>query len=128
MLSAALIFISLIIGYVVVVALAGLSAFAITSYMPAFAVQNGRLSTSYNLLLDLMWLLYSFLGGYIAAAGAAEASPHIAAGLLALALIGVMWTGLAEARQRGLIHLFISTACVVAGIAAGYIFRMQQIQ
>jgi hypothetical protein len=125
MLSAALITVSLIVAYAIVVALTALSTFAIVSLKPGLAVEDLRLRTGYNLLQDLFWLSFSALGGYVVTAGTTEASPRLAAALLVVLLLAVIWTNKAEARQRGMIHMLLASACIMAGVAGGYTLRMK---
>jgi hypothetical protein len=126
MLSASLITVSLILGYVVVIALIMVSTFAIVKLRPQLAVENHRLSRRYKLLQDALWFLYSALGGYIAIVAAAEASISLTAALLATILVIAFWRNPEEAQQRGLPHMLLTSACIVAGIASAYLLRAWQ--
>lgn len=128
MLSAAIITVSLIAGYTLVAALTMLATFAIAKLSPTLAVKDHRLNESYNLLQDLLWLIFSAAGGYVAVAGSTEASPPFTAAALAVIFLVVIWSNQSEARQRGLIHMLITSACIVAGIAGAYALRMKQIR
>lgn len=126
MLSAALIFVSLVVAYVVVAALTTLSTLILVTVKPSFAVENNRLRSRYKLLQDLFWLVFSAVGGYVAVTGATEASPMIAAALLVALLLAVIWANRAEARQRGMLHMLLTSLCIMGGVAGGYLLRMKQ--
>jgi hypothetical protein len=127
MLSAALIIVSLILGYVIVAGLAMVSAFAITRHIPGFVVENHRLRTRYKLLQDALWAVSSCIGGYLALLAAQEASLALTATLLAVVLLFVLWKNGEETRQIGLLHMLLLSACIVTGIGVAYVIRILQI-
>ncbi|MDE1177864.1 MAG: hypothetical protein PW789_14895 [Edaphobacter sp.] len=124
MLSAALILVSFLMGYIVVVSLIAFSNFVIPTYLRTFAVRNNQLSTGYKLLQDLLWLVCSLIGGYIVVAGSIEARPRITAILLAVALLIVMWRNMSEVRQRGLFHMMLSSLGIIIGVAGAYLLQL----
>jgi hypothetical protein len=130
MFSVAIIIVSLIAGYTLVAALTMFATFAIAKLSPTLAIKDHRLSNSYNLLQDLLWLIFSAAGGFVAVAvaGSTGASPLFTAAALAVILLVVIWSNHSEARQRGFIHMLITSTCIVAGIAGAYVLRMKQIQ
>ena len=125
MLSASLITVALILGYTVAVALMMLSVFGIAGTRPRLAVDNYRVRIRYKLLQDLLWIVYAGLGAYLSVWVAADAHPSLTAALLAAILIGVLWKNPEEARQTGLLHMLLSSACILAGIAVGYALGMR---
>jgi hypothetical protein len=127
MLSAALIVVSLSIGYILVVGLVGSTTYGLAMLKPSLAVRDHRITTTFNLFQDVVWLIFSALGGYVVATGAAEASPRLAAALFAAILIFVVWRNMDEARHRGMIHMLITSSFILVGIAAGYFLHMHQL-
>jgi hypothetical protein len=120
MLSAALITVSLILGYLVVIAFTMASVFTIATLHPHFPVENHRLRKRYKLLQSILWFVFAFIGGYMAIRAAAEASPLLASGLLAVILVFALWSNPTESKQRGLLHMLLASASIVAGISAAY--------
>ncbi len=120
MLSAALITVSLILGYLVVIAFTMVSDFTIATLDPHFAVANHRLRTRYKLLQSILWFVFAFIGGYMAIRAAAEASGLLASGLLAVILAFVLWSNPPESKQRGLFHMLLACAANIVGISAAY--------
>jgi len=127
MLSAALIIVSLILGYVVVAALTMVSTFTVIRLQPRFVVESHRLRTRYKLLQDFLWVISSGIGGYLALLAAHEASLLATATLLSALLLFALWTNGEETRQLGLLHMLLKSACVIAGIAVAYIIRVLQL-
>ena len=99
------------------------SAFAVASMSPRMVVDNHRLRTPYKLLQDLLWLPSTALGSYLAVWIASNAHPALAAVLLAGILIRVLWNNSDEARQRGLMHMLLSSVSIIAGVGLGYLLR-----
>jgi hypothetical protein len=128
MLSAALIIVSLILGYVVTVALSMVSTFAIVHLRRSIVLDDNRLSTRYKLLQDLLWVLCSAIGGYLALLVAQHASLLLTAALLAAILIFMLWKNSAETRQVGLLYMLLTSACIVIGIASAYFIRTLQMR
>ncbi|MBS1800900.1 MAG: hypothetical protein JSS95_13880 [Acidobacteria bacterium] len=126
MLTAALIVVSLVLGYVVTVALSMVSTFAIVHFRRGLVVQDRRLRTRYKLLQDLLWIVYSAVGGYLALLAANHAPLPLTAMLLAAILILVLWKNSQETRQVGLLYMLLTSACIIAGIAAAYMLRIWQ--
>ena len=127
MLSAALITVSLILGYLVVIAFTMVSVFTIATLHPHFPVENYRLRTRYKLLQSMLWFVFAFIGGYLAILAAAEASTLLTSGLLAVILVIALWRNPSEAKQRGLLHMLLASASIVAGISAAYAIRAWQL-
>jgi len=128
MLSAALITVSLIIGYVVVIALTMVSIFTIAKLHPHFVVKNHRLRARYKLLQDIFWFGFALIGGYVAIMAAAEASTSLTSALLVVILLIALWKNSEETKQRGLPHMLLASASIVAGIGAAYAIRAWQLQ
>lgn len=126
MLSVSLLVVALVFGYVAVIALMLASTFAIVGLRPALAVENYRLRSPYKLFQDLLWLLFSCIGGYLVAWVATGANPLLAAALLAVIFIRTLWLNHGEAEQNGLIHVLVSSSCIVVGAVAGYAIEMRQ--
>lgn len=127
MFSAALIFVSLCIGYLLVVGLVGLTTYGIAVMQPGLAVRNRRVTLLFNLLQCIIWLIASTLGGFIVATGTAEASPRVAVGALALILLFVVWRNMNEARERGMILMLLTSIFIVAGICEGYSLHLRHV-
>ena len=125
MFSAALIFVSLCIGYLLVIGLVGLTTYGIAVMTPSLAVRNRRVTLFFNFLQDIIWLGASILGGFVVATGAAEASPRMAVAVLALFLLFVVWRNMSEARERGLIHMLLTSILIIAGIYEGYSLHLR---
>lgn len=128
MLSAARIIVSLIFGYVVTVALVAASTFAIVHLRRDIVLDGRRLSTRYKLLQDLLWILHSAIGGYIALLIAWNASHTLTAALLAVILLVTLWRNSEEARQIGLLHMLAASGSIIIGIAAAYYLRGLQMR
>jgi uncharacterized membrane protein YfcA len=126
MLSAALIVVSLILGYVVTVTLSMVSTFAIVHFRRGIVVEDRRLTTRYKLLQNLLWIVHSAIGGYLALLVANHAPLLLTAVLLAAILILMLWKNTHETRQVGLLYMLLTSACVVAGIATAYLIRALQ--
>jgi surface polysaccharide O-acyltransferase-like enzyme len=125
MFSLAVITISLVAGYAIVVGLISLASFGLASAQPRFAVTDQRLRKTYKLLLMVLWFIFSAVGAYVATAIASVASPRNAVVLLSAVLIVAVWRNKTEARQLGLISLLLVSVCIVAGATAGYLLEMR---
>jgi hypothetical protein len=125
MLSAALMTVSLLAAYLLVVGLMSAATFGLLATKPDLAVTRYRLRNSYKTLQDALWLIFSACGGYVIAFVCASAAPQVTAIALAVALVSLIWTGKAEASQRGLIHSAVASICVVAGVSLGYMLRVK---
>lgn len=125
MLSAALLFVCVVIGYVLSAGLVGLTTYGLSVMIPGLAVRENRIRTPFNLLLSVVWLLAAALGGYVAARGAIEASPQRAVELLTLVLLITLWINPATTRQRGLFHMLLNSGLLLLGAATGYTLALR---
>ena len=128
MLAAALIVISLVLGYLVTVTLLSASTFVVVHHWRSIVLDGDRLSARYKLLQDLLWGLSSAIGGYLALLVAYDAPLQLTALLLAVFLIYMFWKNPTETRQIGLLYSLLTSACIVIGIAAAYLIRTLQIR
>jgi NADH:ubiquinone oxidoreductase subunit 6 (subunit J) len=121
MISATLIVVSLILGYVIAVGLSMMFVFGVVRIWPSLVRQNHRLTGIYLLLQDVVWFVIAAVAGYAASWVAAESStPWVGAALLGVVLVVAMWRNIEEVMQRGLIHMLLASGCVLAGVAAGF--------
>ena len=121
MLSATLIAVALILGYLVAVGLSMMVFFGVARTAPQFVVKGHLVRTRYKLLEELVWLVCVTAGSYLSALVAElTMRPMLVGGLLALILILVLWANRWETRQRGLGHQLLMSAVSAAGVAAGY--------
>ena len=121
MISASLITVSLILGYVIAVGLSMVFVFGVVRMMPSLVHQDHRLRGIYLLLQDCMWFVCAALAGYASSWIAAESSsPWVGASLLGAVLVWAMWRNTEEVMQRGLIHMLLASACACAGVAVGF--------
>ncbi|HEY8997068.1 MAG TPA: hypothetical protein VIM60_04185 [Edaphobacter sp.] len=127
MFSAALIFVSLCISYLLVIGTVGLTTYGVAVMSPSLAVSNRRLTLFYNFFQDIVWLAASIVGGFVVTTGAAEASPRMAAAILGLILLFVVWRNMSEARERGMIHMLLTSIFIVAGIYEGYSLHLRHL-
>ena len=121
MISATLIIVSLILGYVIAVGLSMAFVFGVVRMWPSLVRQDHRLTGFYLLLQDVVWFVTAAVAGYAASWIAAESSaPWVGAALLGVVLVGVMWRNIEEIMQRGLIHMLLASGCAFAGVAVGF--------
>jgi uncharacterized membrane protein YfcA len=116
---------ALAFGYLVAVGLSMAATFGIAAASPAFVTRGYRVRRRYKLVQELVWLVCSAAGGYVTAAVTSAVNPWVSGGLLAGALLLVLWTNTWEMRQRGLTNQLLMSVVTVAGVVAGYILRMQ---
>jgi hypothetical protein len=126
MVTATLIALALILGYVVTIGLSLAVTLWIGSAKPSMVTDQYRIRNSYKLLQEAVWLVCAAIGAYLTALVAGDVAPFWFVGsLLAAALIAVLWSNSWEARQRGLGHQILMTLVSICGVVAGYMLRMR---
>jgi|ERR1700677_826176 hypothetical protein len=125
MIPGVLIAIGLALGYTVTVGLAMVATLAITAASPAFVVREYRIRQRYKLIQELLWLACATAGGYATARVTGTVYPWLSATLLAVILILVLWTNTWEMRQRGLANQLLMSVMSIAGVATGFVLRLQ---
>jgi hypothetical protein len=123
MVTAALIALALILGYIVTISLCLAMTFGIGSAMPEVVTEQYRIRDSYKVLQEVVWLVCATIGGFLTALVAGDIAPWFVGSLLAAALIAVLWTNSWEARQRGLAHQILMSLLSIGGVVAGYMLR-----
>jgi len=124
MITGTLIAFALLFGYVVTVGLSLVATLGIAAARPGWVAENYRLKSGYKFLQGLLWLVCVTAGAY-ATAAVAGVHPWIVGTVLAGILIGVLWTNVWEARQRGLGHQVLISLFSLAGVGAGYVLRLR---
>jgi hypothetical protein len=125
MIPGVLIAVGLAVGYTVTVGLAMVATFALTAASPAFVVREYRIRQRYKLVQELLWLACATAGGYATATVTGTVYPWLSAILLAVMLILVLWTNTWEMRQRGLANQLLMSVMSIAGVATGFVLRLQ---
>ena len=125
MITASLIAVALIVGYLVTVGLSMIATFGIGKASPGFVVRDYQLRTGYKFFNELVWLVCVIAGSYLSAAVAESAHPWFVGAVLAGILVFVPWTNPWETRQRGLAHQMLLNLLSVAGVAVGYALRLR---
>jgi hypothetical protein len=112
---------ALLAGYTVTVAIALAATMVIGAAAPEFVMVEHRVRRRFKAVQDIVWLGSSAVGGFVAALITGQTRTWIVAGLLAAAMIGVLWRNSWESRQRGLAHqILISVACA-GGVVIGFV-------
>jgi hypothetical protein len=125
MITASLIAVALIVGYLVTVGLSMVAAFGIGKAAPGFVVKDYQLRIGYKLLNEGLWLVFVIAGSYLSAAVAESTHPWVVGATLAGILVFVPWTNPWETRQRGLAHQVLLSLLSIAGVTAGYVLRLR---
>ena len=126
MISASLIAVSLILGYVIAVGLSLVFVFGLVWMWPSLVRRDHRLRGGYLLVQDGIWFVCAAIAGYASSWIAAESSsPWVGAALLSVVLVWAMWRNIEEVMQRGLIHMLLASACACAGVAAGFSLHLR---
>ncbi len=124
MITATVLVVSLLLGYLVTLACALGGTFLISSLAPRFVIANHYLRGGYKLSQELVVLLASTIGGYASAAVGGSIHPLVTELSLAAILVSINWINSWELRQRGLAHQILLTVCLIAGVFAGYALRL----
>ncbi len=125
MITATILVVSLLLGYLATLGCALAGTFLIASMSPRFAIENHYLRGSYKLTQELVLLLAATAGGYASAAVGGSMHPLLTELCLAAILVSIHWINSWELRQRGLPHQILLTVCLVAGVFAGYALRLR---
>ncbi|CAN5758593.1 hypothetical protein BH10ACI4_BH10ACI4_15450 [soil metagenome] len=119
MITGILILAALILGYVLTVLCSLAATLALTSAAPGFVTQNFKITASYKRVQALIWLPCVTAGSFVTCSVAQKNHPLMAAILLAIVLIGVLWFNTEEAQQRGIAHQMLMSVVTVVGAAVG---------
>lgn len=114
-------------GYTVTVAISMVLTFAVTLSRPRFVEADYLIRNGYKLVHELFWLLAAGVGGYTTAYIVKAIHPMVTEAALMGVLIWILWDNSWEARQRGMEHQVVITACTVIGVAGGYIMQRQML-
>jgi len=125
MLTVSLIVVSVILGYLLAVALSMVTIFVVARQWPGFAVRDHRMRNLYLLLQDALWLPSGAAGGYAASWLVADSFPWLAATVLAATVIAAMWLNTEEVMQRGLVHMLLANACFATGVGVGFALHLR---
>ncbi|MCU1320519.1 MAG: hypothetical protein JWM43_168 [Acidobacteriaceae bacterium] len=120
MITGTLIAVALILGYVLTVLCSLAATFALTSASPKFVSRDFKITAGYKRVQTLIWLPCVTAGAFVTCAIAQTNHPLMAAALLAIVLMGVLWFNTQEAQQRGIAHQMLMSVVTLAGAAAGY--------
>ena len=112
---------ALLAGYTVAVAITLAATMVIGSAAPAFVIIEYRVRRRFKVVQDLIWLVASAVGGSISALITGQTRTWIVAGLLAAAMIGVLWRNSWESRQRGLAHQILMSVACAGGVVIGFV-------
>ena len=113
--------VALFLGYALAVGGLLLATFGLTSSVPpGFVTKQYRVTPKYKRVQALVWLGCVTVGAFVTCAVAQGAHPLLVPGVLAAALLTVLWRNSWEARQRGMAHQILMSVISVAGVAAGF--------
>ena len=114
---------SVLAGYVVAVFCALVMTMGIASAAPRFVLADHRITNSYKLLHELLWLVCVAIGAYVTAKvgmGVQVSKQELA---LSAVLIFMLWRNTWEARQRGTAHQILMSLLTLVGVWLGFMAR-----
>jgi len=125
MITGSFLALSLFLGYAVTIGLSMAATFGISAASPSFVAENYRIRRRYKFVQDVVWLICTTAGGYVAALVIGPARPWMGGiGLVAI-LVGVLWRNAWEMRQRGIEHQIVMSIATVVGVLAGFLIRLR---
>ena len=124
MITATILVVSLLVGYLATLGCALAGTFLVASLSPRFVIENHYLRSGYKLTQEFVVLLAATAGGYASAAVGGSIHPLLTEVCLAAILVSINWINSWELRQRGLAHQILLTICLIAGVFAGYALRL----
>jgi hypothetical protein len=125
MITASYIALALFLGYAVAVGLSMATTFGITAASRDFVVRDHRIRRGYKYAQDVVWLVCSVAGGYVASLINGPAHAWVVGTGLAGILIVVLWMNAWEMRQRGVGHQISMSLASGAGVAAGFLLHLR---
>jgi uncharacterized oligopeptide transporter (OPT) family protein len=124
MITGSFLALALFLGYAVTIGLSMAATFGISAASPSFVAENYRIRRRYKFVQDVVWLVCTTAGGYVAALVIGSTRPWLGGVGLVAILLGVLWTNAWEMRQRGTEHQIVMSLVTAAGVAAGFIIRL----
>jgi len=125
MITGSFLALALFLGYAVTVGLSMAATFGISAALPSFVAEDYRIRRRYKFVQDVVWLICTTAGGYVAALVIGPARPWMGGiGLVAI-LVGVLWRNAWEMRQRGIEHQILMSVATVVGVVAGFLIRLR---
>ncbi|NYF88607.1 hypothetical protein RBB79_03645 [Tunturiibacter empetritectus] len=126
MITGAFLLVAIVLGYLLTVGLSMAATFSIARFLPDLVARDHRITSTYKLLQDGVWLVCTAVGGFAAALVlGTDHSPWIGSLSLMAVLMGVLWTNTWEMRQRGVGHQMLMSLATVAGVGAGFFLRLR---
>jgi hypothetical protein len=125
MITGSFLALALFLGYAVTVGLSMVATFGISAASPRLVAENARIRQKYKFLQDVVWLVCTTAGGYVAALVIGQTRPWLGGIGLVTILVGVLWINAWEMRQRGTEHQIVMSIVTAAGVAAGFLIRLR---
>jgi hypothetical protein len=125
MITGSFLALALFLGYAVTLGLSMAATFGISKASPSFVAENYRIRRRYKFIQDMVWLLCTTAGGYVAALVIGQTRPWLGGIGLVTILVGVLWINAWEMRQRGTDHQIVLSVVTAAGVAAGFLIRLR---
>jgi hypothetical protein len=125
MITGSFLALALFLGYAVAVGLSMAATFGISAASPGFVAADYRIRRRYKFVQDVVWLVCTTAGGYVAALVIGQTRPWLGAIGLIAALVGVLWVNAWEMRQRGIEHQIAMTLATAVGVTTGFLIRLR---
>jgi hypothetical protein len=125
MITGSFLALSLFLGYAVTIGLSMAATFGISAASPSFVAENYRIRRRYKFVQDVVWLICTTAGGYVAALVIGPARPWMGGVGLVVILVGVLWRNAWEMRQRGIEHQIVMSIATVVGVVVGFLIRLR---
>ncbi len=124
MITGSFLALALFLGYAVTIGLSMAATFGISAASRSFVAENYRIRRRYKVVQDVVWLVCTTAGGYVAALVIGLTHPWLGGVGLVAILIGVLWVNAWEMRQRGTEHQIVMSLVTAAGVAVGFMIRL----
>lgn len=123
MIGYAILGLSVLAGYCVIITCALMGTMGIASAAPRFVIQDHRVRGGFKWTHEAMWFCCVLVGSFVTAwvgLGMSQMWQQIALGGL---LLLMLWRNTWEARQRGITHQIVISLLTVGGVIAGFSLR-----
>jgi hypothetical protein len=125
MITGSFLVLALFLGYAVTVGLSMAATFGVSAASPNFVTENFRIRRRYKFVQDVVWLICTTAGGYVAALVIGQTRPWLGGVGLVAILVGVLWINAWEMHQRGTEHQIIMSFMTAVGVATGFLIRLR---